>query len=82
MLSLLTPLLFSTLALSTPLSSKPNEPKSTNIYICGDAKFNNASGTCYNYPVVAGECFNLPRGASKQASSAGPDEGTFCVLYS
>ena len=75
-------LLFGTKTLSTPLLSERQEPRSTEVYICGDAKFDNTNGTCHNYGVVAGKCFNMPREASKKASSAGPNEGTFCVLYS
>jgi hypothetical protein len=82
MLFLLSLLLFGTLTLSTSPSLEHQGSQSTDIYICGDAKFDNTSGTCHNYAVAASKCFNLPREASKKASSAGPNEGTFCVLYS
>jgi hypothetical protein len=81
MFLLLSLLLFGTLTLSTSLSEKRQESR-TDIYVCGDAKFDNTNGTCRNYPVVPSECFDLPSEASKIASSAGPNEGTFCVLYS
>ncbi|KAL6703969.1 hypothetical protein ACN47E_008907 [Coniothyrium glycines] len=51
----------------------------THLYICTDSPF---KGQCTNLWLPVSKCQNLDATYAHQVSSAGPDEGTFCTLYS
>ncbi|OAL44399.1 hypothetical protein IQ07DRAFT_578666 [Pyrenochaeta sp. DS3sAY3a] len=53
--------------------------KVTHLYICTNASF---QGSCANLHFAVNECHNLEGEFIKSVSSVGPDEGTFCTLYS
>jgi hypothetical protein len=75
-------LAFIALAAANPISAPqpaPTTNKITHLYLCPDASF---GGTCTNLHVEISECVDIPGDLSGKVSSAGPDEGTFCTMYS
>ncbi|KAF2034046.1 hypothetical protein EK21DRAFT_108461 [Setomelanomma holmii] len=76
---LLARLTITALALPTPQASSDTSNGVTHIYICTDASF---SGSCANLHVPVSECVDIPPEYAGKVSSAGPDLGTFCTLYS
>lgn len=76
-------ILFLLLLAANPLSASPltslATPRTTHLYICTSAAF---SGTCKNIELAAERCYNMGSTFDDNVSSAGPDDGTFCVLYS
>ncbi|CCT61156.1 hypothetical protein IAQ61_005026 [Plenodomus lingam] len=74
------PILFATLALAAPTPLEGAEgPATPHLYLCKDASF---TGECTNLHLEASTCQNIEAAYVKQTSSAGPDDGTFCTLYS
>ncbi|KAH7389943.1 hypothetical protein BKA66DRAFT_526799 [Pyrenochaeta sp. MPI-SDFR-AT-0127] len=61
-----------------PAPAPANEGSITHLYLCNDASF---QGACANLHLEISACHNVQDEYKKQASSAGPDEGTFCTLY-
>ena len=51
----------------------------THLYVCTG---NNWGGTCKNMKLSIGRCYNMEKAFNNNVSSAGPDDGTFCTLYS
>ncbi|KAH7071593.1 hypothetical protein FB567DRAFT_612186 [Paraphoma chrysanthemicola] len=62
-----------------PLIQSPSANPETHIYICANAPF---AAPCTNLHVPVSECIDIPDDFAGKISSAGPDEGTFCTLYS
>jgi len=78
-------LLFTALALAAPApgpipqdNAQPPTPI-THLYMCKDADFTNE---CTNLHLEISNCQNIQDSFAQQVSSAGPDNGTFCTLYS
>ncbi|KAF1829477.1 hypothetical protein BDW02DRAFT_561033 [Decorospora gaudefroyi] len=72
--------LTTTLAAPIPQSAPAGAPTTTtHLYICADASFR---GNCTNLQLQVSSCLNMQPSYMHQVSSAGPDEGTFCTLYS
>lgn len=73
-------LLLATLTLAAPDAQEgAGSPATTHLYLCKDASF---GGECTNLHIEASTCQNVEASFVKQVSSAGPDNGTFCTLYS
>ncbi|KAF2845212.1 hypothetical protein T440DRAFT_280413 [Plenodomus tracheiphilus IPT5] len=73
-------LLLATLTLAVPTPQEGvNTATITHLYLCKDASF---QGECTNLHLEASNCQNIETSFVKQVSSAGPDNGTFCTLYS
>ncbi|KAH6644774.1 hypothetical protein C7974DRAFT_27610 [Boeremia exigua] len=53
--------------------------RKTNLYVCTEKAW---AGTCKNVELTIGKCYNMGKAFDKNVSSAGPDDGTFCTLYS
>lgn len=58
---------------------KEDAPSIICLYLCSDSSW---AGTCQNFCGSPGLCYNIPTAFNDIASSAGPDEGSSCVLYS
>ena len=65
----------------TPATSTLEERAntSTHLYVCTDSGFR---GNCKNIELSVSNCYNMEKRFNDDVSSAGPDDGTFCVLYS
>lgn len=57
----------------------PRATPTTHLYVCTDTSFR---GTCKNIELSITRCYNMEAAFNDNVSSAGPDDGTFCVLYS
>ncbi|KAF1914771.1 hypothetical protein BDU57DRAFT_519953 [Ampelomyces quisqualis] len=71
-------------ALATPdpapqASSPRPRVTPTHLYVCTDASF---AGKCSNLSLKPSVCYTLGPNYARKVSSAGPDKGTFCTLYS
>ncbi|KAF1844408.1 uncharacterized protein K460DRAFT_163728 [Cucurbitaria berberidis CBS 394.84] len=68
-------------AVPAPIPDDPApEPSSvTHLYLCVDSSF---KGQCTNMHLDTSTCHNLDQTWNDKVSSAGPDKGTFCTLYS
>ena len=51
----------------------------THLYVCTDSDWR---GNCKNIELTVSRCYNMTTEFNDNVSSAGPDDGTFCVLYS
>ncbi|KAF2641909.1 hypothetical protein P280DRAFT_288047 [Massarina eburnea CBS 473.64] len=67
---------------ATPIVPRDDPPKDTpvktHIYVCLDADF---KGTCQNFEVEPGKCYNVTDDWNDKISSGGPDKDTFCAAY-
>ncbi|KAJ4985760.1 hypothetical protein SVAN01_08756 [Stagonosporopsis vannaccii] len=71
-------LLFTSVALATStLDARANSK--THLYICTDKSW---AGRCENIELSVGKCVDMEKAFDNNVSSAGPDDGTFCTLYS
>lgn len=71
-----------TLFTTTGLASRALDPRAvakTHLYVCTEKAW---AGRCKNVEVTVGKCVNMGKAFDKNVSSAGPDDGTFCTLYS
>lgn len=71
-------LLFTATTLATS-TLEAREDSKTHLYVCTDDNFR---GNCKNIELSATLCYDMEKAFNKNVSSAGPDDGTFCVLYS
>ena len=71
-------LLFTSAALATSTLDARANPK-THLYICTEKSW---AGRCENVEVSVGKCVDMKKAFDNNVSSAGPDDGTFCTLYS
>jgi hypothetical protein len=71
-------LLFTATTLATSTLEVRADPK-THLYVCTDDDFR---GNCKNIELSVANCYNMEEAFNNNVSSAGPDDGTFCVLYS
>ncbi|KAF2997834.1 hypothetical protein E8E13_001413 [Curvularia kusanoi] len=70
---------FSATSIATRSLSPRADHPSTNLYVCTDK---NWGGKCKNLELAVSACHDMEDAFNKDVSSAGPDDGTFCVLYS
>ncbi|UPX16451.1 uncharacterized protein EKO05_0006850 [Ascochyta rabiei] len=66
------------ITLATPTLHARADSK-THLYVCTDDSFR---GNCKNIELSVTRCYNIEKAFNDNVSSAGPDDGTFCVLYS
>lgn len=71
-------LLFTASSLATS-TLEPRADSETHLYVCTDS---NWRGSCKNIDLAVSRCYNMTPAFNDNVSSAGPDDGTFCVLYS
>lgn len=63
----------------SPPQTSSSSTTTTHLYICTSPSW---GGSCTNLDVEVGQCVDMESAWDDDVESAGPDEGTFCVLYS